>query len=165
MKSSKRKPWEQRPSLCWCYWCFNKPSFLSIGYRGVGDFPGDSAVKNPPAMQETRVWSLGQEETWRRAWQPLQYSCLENPHGQRSLAGYSPYVVSLQRVRHNWSDWACIHRDVDAGSICIISSPTFSSTISFQQPVHNKERGIMIHLWSTYSIMEIFSGHSWASNT
>ena len=26
---------------------------------------------------------------WRRAWQP-QYSCLENPHGQRSLMGYSP---------------------------------------------------------------------------
>ena len=24
---------------------------------------------------------------WRRAWQPIQYSCLENPHGQRSLAG------------------------------------------------------------------------------
>ena len=23
---------------------------------------------------------------------PLQYSCLENPHGQRSLAGYSPQV-------------------------------------------------------------------------
>ena len=22
---------------------------------------------------------------------PLQYSCLENPHGQRSLAGYGPY--------------------------------------------------------------------------
>ena len=22
---------------------------------------------------------------------PLQYSCLENPHGQRRLAGYSPY--------------------------------------------------------------------------
>ena len=22
---------------------------------------------------------------------PLQYSCLENPHGPRSLAGYSPY--------------------------------------------------------------------------
>ena len=21
---------------------------------------------------------------------PLQYSCLKNPHGQRSLAGYSP---------------------------------------------------------------------------
>ena len=22
---------------------------------------------------------------------PLQYSCLENPHGQRSLSGYSPW--------------------------------------------------------------------------
>ena len=22
---------------------------------------------------------------------PLQYSCLENPHGQRSLVGYRPY--------------------------------------------------------------------------
>ena len=22
---------------------------------------------------------------------PLQYSCLENPHGQRCLAGYSPW--------------------------------------------------------------------------
>ena len=27
---------------------------------------------------------------------PLQYSCLENPHGQRSLAGYSPWA---HRVR------------------------------------------------------------------
>ena len=27
---------------------------------------------------------------------PLQYSCLENPHGQRSLVGYSP-----QRVGHD----------------------------------------------------------------
>jgi len=28
---------------------------------------------------------------------PLQYSCLENPQGQRSLAGY----MGLQRVRHD----------------------------------------------------------------
>ena len=28
---------------------------------------------------------------------PIQYSCLENPHGQRSLAGYSPAAAkSLQ---------------------------------------------------------------------
>ena len=24
-------------------------------------------------------------------WQPVQYSCLENPCGQSSLAGYSPW--------------------------------------------------------------------------
>ena len=29
---------------------------------------------------------------------PLQYSCLENPHGQRSLAGYSPWS---HRVGHD----------------------------------------------------------------
>ena len=30
---------------------------------------------------------------------PLQYSGLENPHGQRSLAGYSPW--GSQKVRHH----------------------------------------------------------------
>ena len=28
---------------------------------------------------------------WEGNGNPLQYSCLENPHGQRSLAGYSPW--------------------------------------------------------------------------
>ena len=32
---------------------------------------------------------------------PLQYSCWENPHGQRSLGGYSPW--GLQRVGHDWA--------------------------------------------------------------
>ena len=36
-------------------------------------------VKNLPAMWETWVQSLGWEDPFRRAWQPLQYSCLENP--------------------------------------------------------------------------------------
>ena len=27
----------------------------------------------------------------RRHGNPLQYSCLENPHGQRGLEGYSPW--------------------------------------------------------------------------
>ena len=36
----------------------------------------------------------------------LQYSCLENPHGLRSLAGYSPWG---RRVRYDWCDWACMH--------------------------------------------------------
>ena len=49
-------------------------------------------VKIPPAMQETRLRSLGREDTPREGNDyPLQYSCLENPHGQRSLEGYSPW--------------------------------------------------------------------------
>ena len=35
---------------------------------------------------------------------PLQDSCLENLHEQRSLAGYSPWG---RRVGHDWSDLAC----------------------------------------------------------
>ena len=31
---------------------------------------------------------------------PLQYSCLENPHGQRSLAGYSP-LDSKGETKHS----------------------------------------------------------------
>ena len=46
-------------------------------------------VKSSLAMQETWVQPLSWENPCRRAWHPLQYSCLENPHGQRSLAGYS----------------------------------------------------------------------------
>ena len=48
-------------------------------------------VKSPPAMWETWVWSLGWEDSLGdRNSYPLQYSGLENPHEQRSLAGYSP---------------------------------------------------------------------------
>ena len=47
-------------------------------------------VKNLPAMQETWVQSLGWEEHLEKE-MATQYSCLENPHGQRSLAGYSPW--------------------------------------------------------------------------
>ena len=30
---------------------------------------------------------------------PLQYSCLKNPHGQRNLAGYSPWGPKETRLR------------------------------------------------------------------
>ena len=42
-------------------------------------------VKNPPA-RETWVQSLGQEDPMEEEYvNSLQYFCLENPHGQRSL--------------------------------------------------------------------------------
>ena len=47
-------------------------------------------VKNL-AMKEIWVQSLGWENPLEGGHgNPLQYSCLENPHRQRSLAGYSP---------------------------------------------------------------------------
>ena len=48
-------------------------------------------VKNPPAIWVTWVWSLHQEIPGGGHGNPLHSSCLENPHGQRSLAGYGPW--------------------------------------------------------------------------
>ena len=52
-------------------------------------------VKNPPASTEDL-----RDVSWIPGWErspgggngnPLQYSCLENPHGQTRLTGYSPW--------------------------------------------------------------------------
>ena len=64
-------------------------------------------VKNPPAMQETQVLSLDQEDplekeiatccsilAWRIPW-------TEEPGGLQSIGSH--------RVRHNWSDFTCTY--------------------------------------------------------
>ena len=83
---------------------------VCISLHTYGGFPGGLAVKNPPVMQEmqeTWVWSLGQEDplmegtathssilAWRIPW-------TEKPGGLQSMGS--------QRVRHNCSDWAYRH--------------------------------------------------------
>ena len=55
-------------------------------------FPGCSDGKESGEMWETWVWSLGWERSpGREHGNPLQYFCLEKPHGQRLLVGYSPW--------------------------------------------------------------------------
>ena len=57
---------------------------------------------------------------WRREGYPLQYSCLENPHGQRSLTGYSPWCPkesdTIERLSLTHMHTCIIHY------ICYISS-------------------------------------------
>ena len=48
-------------------------------------------VKILPEMQETWVWSLGQEDPLRRKWQLTPVFLPGEFHGQRSLEGYSPW--------------------------------------------------------------------------
>ena len=49
-------------------------------------------VENLPAMRQTLglIPGLGRSPGGGHG-NPLKYSCLENPHEQRSLAGYSPW--------------------------------------------------------------------------
>ena len=65
-------------------------------------------VKNPPAMRETRVWSLSWEDPLEKEMttHSSQYSCLENSHGQRSLAGYSPWGCK----ESDTMEWLSMHR-------------------------------------------------------
>ena len=56
-------------------------------------------VKSLPAMWETWVLALGQEDPWRMKWQPTPAFLPGKSHGQRSLPGYSPWDC---RVRHQW---------------------------------------------------------------
>ena len=56
-------------------------------------FPGGSVVKNPTAnagdaRDSGSATGLGRSPGEGNS-NPLQYSCLENPHGQRCLVGYS----------------------------------------------------------------------------
>ena len=48
------------------------PPVNAVDVRDMGSIPGSG--RSPGGRQRS----------------PLQYSCLENPQGQRSLAGYSP---------------------------------------------------------------------------
>ena len=68
-------------------------------------------VKHLPAMQETRVQSLGPEDPLEKemGWQPTPVFLPGKSHGQRNLVGYSPWTeergrlqsVGSQRVGHN----------------------------------------------------------------
>ena len=58
-------------------------------------------VKNLPAMQETGVRSLGQEDPWRRKWQPTPVVLSRESHRQKSLAGYSQRGSKSPRVGHD----------------------------------------------------------------
>ena len=52
-------------------------------------------VKTLPATQETWLWFLDWEDPLRGGQgYPLQNCCLKNPHGHRSLTGYSPWGLT-----------------------------------------------------------------------
>ena len=44
-------------------------------------------------IEETQVWPLGQEDPWRRKWQPTLVLSPGKANGQRSLVGYCPWSL------------------------------------------------------------------------
>ena len=76
-------------------------------------FPGSSAGKESAC----NVGDLGLIPGLVRApggghGNPLQYSCLENPHGQRSLVGYSPWGRK-ELATTEWLSTHTAHKQVE----------------------------------------------------
>ena len=72
-----------------CPWDSPGRRWRKLG-KTVG-FPGGSAVKNPSAIQETRVPSPGQENPLEKDMVTHSVFLPGKSHGQRSLVGYSPW--------------------------------------------------------------------------
>ena len=102
---------------CGCAYCslpYPKVTILSLGIIvwfqfghdcwQLSDFPGDSLVKLF-ACQCGRCRRCGCEPwvgkiSWRRKWQPTQYSCLENPMDR---GAWWATGLGSQTVSHDWA--------------------------------------------------------------
>ena len=58
-------------------------------------------MKRLLAMWKTRVRSLGQEDPWRRNWQPTPVLLPGKFHGWGSLVGSIGGAMGSQRVKHD----------------------------------------------------------------
>ena len=80
-----------------------------VSYFAFGASQVALVVKNPPANSGD-VRDLGSIPGFGRPpggghGNPLQYLCLENPRGQRSLVGYSPWGYR----KSDMTKWLSIH--------------------------------------------------------
>ena len=120
-------------------------------------FSGGSMVKNPPAMQEMWVGTLGWgNPPWEGNGNPLQCFCLGNPMDRRAWWVQS---MELQRVGH---DWAHIHLTLTNSMLkgvltftwsllTISDAPHILECISRQREVKNTPHG-------AYSWWGLFEG-------
>ena len=108
---------------------------------------------------------------------PFQYSCLENPHGQKSLAGYSPWGHKESDTTEQLSTapekWASLVAQTVKNLPAMLEARVQS--LGWEDPL---EKGMATHssisAWripcteETYGLQSMGSqrvGHDWATNT
>ena len=104
-------------------------------------------VKNLPAMWETWVQSLGQEDPWRRKWEPTPVFLPGEFHGQRSLAGYSPWghkelITTEQIYRYSSFPLSYIHTYICMRVLVTQLCPILCDPIDHSPPA-SSVRGIL----------------------
>ena len=107
------------------------------------------AIKNLLAMWEIWIRSLSWEDPLEEGIAtPLQYSCLENPHGQRSLAGHSPWDCK----ESNTTEWLSTHPNYVKYSHSKMTSPQKNLIKNSQQVLNiTNHRGKASHNYSETS--------------
>ena len=70
------------------------PTPVFLGFSGGSD--GEESACNVGDLGSIPEWADVLE---KGTGNPPQYSCLENPHGQRSLVGYSPWGNKKSQTR------------------------------------------------------------------
>ena len=90
--------------------CKCQPQFPNLSLpntSGSIGFPGDSVVKDPPAMQETRVRSLGWEDLLEKEMTIQSSIFARKSHGQRSLVGCNSWGLKESDTTEWLSTQAC----------------------------------------------------------
>ena len=117
-------------------------------------------VKNPPAMQETWVWSLGWEEPLEKGRLPTTVFLPKEFHGRRSLVGYNPcgFKVVHNRVTNSTITKHCIL----AVCYCLKMKCNFYCSTSFFNTINYGTKRIitsqMVQLiWPLYMYLNTLS--------
>ena len=77
-------------------------------------------------MQETQVRSRGGKIPWRRAWQPLQCSCLENPMDRGAWRATVRGVTKSQPRLRDWATIRGLNDSAQTVSLINVLTPHFS---------------------------------------
>ena len=100
----------------------------------------DHTVKNLPEIQETQVWSLGQEDPLEKGMATHSSILAWRIHGQRSLVGSR----GVSRVRHDWVTNTHSSQIRHFWLFCLVLN-WFSS-----------EQGQLLEAWSYHNCMLLF---------
>ena len=103
----------------WAWGLSFKSQWLLCDAMSLKGFPGGSRGKESTCNAGDLGWIPGLGRSPRGGHgKPLQYSCLENPHGQRSLAGYRSWVTESDTTERLSTHLNSLLRDF-MGRICV----------------------------------------------
>ena len=111
---------------------FTKSRMLNFPHYHWG-FPGVSDGKESPALQETRIWSLGRRSPGEGNGNPLLYSCLENSMDKEAWEA-TLYGITKSQTWLSDEHFHCVNHNPllqrDSGTRCLGTITCFFSSRS-----------------------------------